>query len=57
MKAIANYNYGSHDVLRYEDIERPTAADDKVLIRVRAASVNSLDWHVSAFEVLSVGQG
>ena len=45
MKAIVYYNYGSPDVLRCEEIEKPTAGDDEVLIRVRAASVNPLDWH------------
>ena len=43
MKAIVCHNYGSPDVLRYEDIEKPTAADNEVLIKVRAASVNPLD--------------
>src|SRR5712691_10275629 len=43
MKAIAYHNYGSPDVLKCEEIEKPTAGDDEVLIRVRAASVNALD--------------
>src|SRR6266849_9305901 len=46
MKAIVYSNYGSPDVLRCEDIEKPTAGDDEVLIKVRAASVNPLDWHL-----------
>ena len=45
MKAIVYYNYGSPDVLKCEEIEKPTAGDDEVLIKVRAASVNPLDWH------------
>ena len=45
MKAIVFHNYGSPDVLRYEDVEEPTAGDDQVLIKVRAASVNPFDWH------------
>ncbi len=45
MKAIVYYNYGSPDVLRLEEIEKPAPKDDQVLIRVRAASVNPLDWH------------
>jgi NADPH:quinone reductase-like Zn-dependent oxidoreductase len=45
MKAIVYCDYGSPDVLKLEDIEKPTPADDEVLIRVRAASVNPLDWH------------
>jgi len=46
MRAIVYHNYGSPDVLRCEEIERPTAGDDEVLIKVRAASVNPLDWHL-----------
>jgi NADPH:quinone reductase-like Zn-dependent oxidoreductase len=45
MKAIVYHRYGSPDVLRYEEIEKPTFRDDEVLIKVRAASVNPLDWH------------
>jgi NADPH:quinone reductase-like Zn-dependent oxidoreductase len=40
MKAIV---YHLPDALKLEDIEKPTAADDEVLIKVRAASVNALD--------------
>ncbi len=45
MKAIVYSNYGSPDVLKCEGIEKPTAGDDEVLIKVRAASVNPVDWH------------
>jgi NADPH:quinone reductase-like Zn-dependent oxidoreductase len=45
MKAIVRRRYGPPDVLRCEELEKPTAADDEVLIRVRAASVNPRDWH------------
>jgi NADPH:quinone reductase-like Zn-dependent oxidoreductase len=40
MKAIV---YHLRDALKLEDIEKPTAADDEVLIKIRAASVNALD--------------
>jgi len=45
MKAIVYHNYGSPDVLQCEEIEKPTAGDDEVLIKVRAASINPADWH------------
>jgi NADPH:quinone reductase-like Zn-dependent oxidoreductase len=45
MQAIVYERYGSPDVLRLEGIERPTPSNNEVLIRVRAASVNPLDWH------------
>ena len=45
MKAIVRHAYGSPDVLRLEDVETPVVEDDSVLVRVRAASLNALDWH------------
>ena len=45
MKAIVNRCYGSPDVLTFEDIEKPTPADNEVLVKVQAAAVNPLDWH------------
>ncbi len=44
MKAIVYQNFGSPDALECQDIEKPTPADNEVLIKVRAASVNPLDW-------------
>jgi NADPH:quinone reductase-like Zn-dependent oxidoreductase len=35
----------SHSVLKLEEIEKPVPANDEVLIKVRAASVNPLDYH------------
>lgn len=37
--------YGGPEVLRLRSIATPTPADSEVLVRVRAASVNPLDWH------------
>jgi len=45
MKAIVQDGNGSADVLRLREIDRPAVPDDRVLVRVRAASVNALDWH------------
>jgi NADPH:quinone reductase-like Zn-dependent oxidoreductase len=45
MQAIVYRHYGSPGVLRCEEIEKPKPRDNEVLIKVRAASVNPLDWH------------
>ncbi len=45
MKAIVCRQYGSPDLLTCEEIERPVPGDGEVLVAVRAASVNPLDWH------------
>jgi NADPH:quinone reductase-like Zn-dependent oxidoreductase len=44
MKAIVYQSFGSPDILRFEEIEKPRPANNEVLIKVRAASVNPLDW-------------
>jgi NADPH:quinone reductase-like Zn-dependent oxidoreductase len=45
MKAVVRHCYGSPDVVRYEDIPKPSPKDNEVLVKVHAASVNPLDWH------------
>jgi NADPH:quinone reductase-like Zn-dependent oxidoreductase len=45
MKAIRFHAYGAPDVLELADIGTPPVGDDELLIRVRAASINPLDWH------------
>lgn len=45
MKAIVYRCYGSPDVLEFVDIEKPTPEADEVMVKVKAASVNPLDWH------------
>src|SRR5207248_3547571 len=46
MKAIVYCEYGSPDVLKLEDVEKPVPNDDQVLIRIRAASLNALDAYL-----------
>src|SRR5215469_10449142 len=48
MKAVRIHEYGSPDVLRYEDAPRPEPAAGEVLVRIHAAGVNPVDWKVRA---------
>src|SRR5947208_10061805 len=43
MRAVVHDQYGPPDVLRLEEVERPTPEDDEVLIRVRATTVTRSD--------------
>ena len=43
MKAILHCEYGGPEVLTLADVEKPTPTDNKILVRVRAASLNPLD--------------
>jgi NADPH:quinone reductase-like Zn-dependent oxidoreductase len=44
MRAIVQYRYGSPDLLRLEEVDKPTPGPGQVLVEVRASSVNSWDW-------------
>ncbi len=44
MQAVAQHRYGSPAVLELTDIPKPEIGEDGILVRVRAASANSLDW-------------
>src|SRR5215831_15800669 len=60
MKAIVYTRYGSPDVLQLKEAAKPVPKDGEVLVRVHAASVNSLDWHRlrgSPFLVRAAGNG
>ncbi len=44
MKAIVYHKYGSPDVLKFEEVEKPAPKDNEVLVKVQASSVNDWDW-------------
>jgi len=46
MKAVVYHEYGSPDVLKLEEVEKPTPMENQVLIKVQAASVNAGDYRV-----------
>lgn len=48
MQAVVQRAYGSPDLLRLENVAKPSPLANQVLVRVRASSVNALDWYGSA---------
>ena len=46
MKAIVQSEYGSADVLRLEELDKPAIAENEVLVRVHGAGVHAGDWHL-----------
>jgi NADPH:quinone reductase-like Zn-dependent oxidoreductase len=50
MKAITYANYGSPDVLRLKELEKPVPKDDEVLIRVQAAEATKADVEMRSFK-------
>jgi len=46
MKALVQDSYGTSDVLRLQDVDRPEPATGELLVRIAAASVNAADWHI-----------
>ena len=46
MKAVVYREYGPPDVLKLEEVPKPVPNDDKVLVKIHAASLNAYDWHL-----------
>ena len=46
MKAITQTRYGTPEVLEYADVALPELEDHRMLVRMKAASVNPYDWHM-----------
>jgi NADPH:quinone reductase-like Zn-dependent oxidoreductase len=58
MKAIVHDRYGRPDVLEFRDVDKPVVEDDQVLVRVRASSVNPVEWYgVTGPYFARIGQG
>ena len=45
MKALVRHRYGGPGVVHVEEVEKPALTDERVLVRVRASSINKADWH------------
>lgn len=46
MKAVRIHAFGGADMLAYEDVAKPQPAENEVLVRVKAAGVNPVDWKI-----------
>ena len=58
MKAVAHVRYGRPHLLELRDVEVPQPADDEVLLRARASSVNPADWYgVTGMYPARIGNG
>jgi NADPH:quinone reductase-like Zn-dependent oxidoreductase len=58
MKAVVLTGYGRPSRLELREVEKPDLPDDRVLVRVRAASVNPVDWYgVTGFLPARFGNG
>lgn len=44
MKAVRAHDFGGPEQLRYEDVEKPVAGPGQLVVQVKAASVNPVDW-------------
>ena len=45
MKALVRHRFGGPGVVHVEEVDQPALTDDRVLVRVRASSLNKADWH------------
>jgi 2-desacetyl-2-hydroxyethyl bacteriochlorophyllide A dehydrogenase len=53
MKAVVCRRYGSPDVLELEEVDKPVLTDDRVMVRVKASSVNPTDKYAMRGTLIS----
>ena len=46
MKAFVKDSYGGPEVLKLEEVQKPTLIDNHILVKVMANSANPADWHI-----------
>ncbi len=54
MKAIVYEKYGTPDVVQFKEVSKPVPADDEVLVKIYAASVNAYDWHFLTADIFLI---
>lgn len=54
MQAIVYTQYGSPDVLHLQEVPKPSPKEDEVLVKIHAASVNAVDWHLLTADIFLV---
>jgi NADPH:quinone reductase-like Zn-dependent oxidoreductase len=57
MKAMIHTQYGSPDVVQLVELEKPVPRENEVLVKILAASVNALDWHMLTADIFLVRLG
>lgn len=57
MKAVMIDDYGTAEALQYREVPVPTIADNQVLVKVQAASVNPVDWKVRRGDLRLIPMG
>ena len=54
MKAIVVEQYGTPDVMKFKDVEKPAPKDHEVLVKIHAAALNMFDWHLLTADIFLV---
>ena len=54
MKAIVLTQYGTPDVLKLQEVEKPAPRDNEVLVKIHASSINAADWHLLTADIFLV---